>query len=152
MITLHFSKTIKAPAANVYSIMLGLPDRTTYEKWTAVFNPTSTYEGTWETETKMLFVGTDEKGNRGGMVSEIVANTPNQFVSIKHYGVLRGDEEITEGPEVEPWAGGLENYSFSEQNGLTTLTIAIDTAEEYTEYFEKVWPEALQVLARMAEA
>ena len=60
--------------------MLGTQNKSTYEQWTALFNPTSTYEGSWEKGSKMLFVGVDEKGEKGGLVSRIVENTPNQFV------------------------------------------------------------------------
>jgi hypothetical protein len=38
------------------------------------------------------------------MVSKIVENITNKFVSIKHCGLLMGDKEITEGPDVEKWA------------------------------------------------
>ena len=57
------------------------------------------------------------------MVSEISDNIPNRFVSIRHYGLLKGNVEITEGPEVEKWANGFENYSFEENNGTTTVTV-----------------------------
>ena len=46
------------------------------------------------------------------MVSKIAENIPNRFVSIQHYGLLKADKEITEGPEVEKWANGFENYTF----------------------------------------
>ncbi|HUH25610.1 MAG TPA: DUF1398 family protein, partial [Flavobacterium sp.] len=35
--------------------------------------------------------------------SEIIENIPNQFVSIRSYGILKGDTEITSGEEVEKW-------------------------------------------------
>lgn len=150
---IEFKKDVKASANQVYSIMLGIESIKTYEQWTAAFNPTSTYEGTWEKGTKMYFVGTDDKGKRGGMVSEIVENILNQFVSIRHYGILDGDNEITEGAQVEKWAGGLENYSFHENNGVTTVTIECDITDEegYQDYFDTTWPKALNKLKEIAE-
>ena len=97
---LQFSIEIKAPVMKAYDTMLGLTEKSAYEQWTAVFNPTSTYIGNWEKGSKILFVGMDEKGEKGGMVSRIIENTPNQFVSIQHYGLFKADQEITEGPEV----------------------------------------------------
>ncbi|KJD31347.1 tungsten formylmethanofuran dehydrogenase [Tamlana nanhaiensis] len=146
-----FKKDINAPAAKVYTTMLGLDNIETYNQWTAAFNPTSTYEGTWEKGSKMLFVGTDENGKKGGMISEIAENIPNQFISIRHYGILDGDNEITEGPNVEQWAGGLENYAFSENNGITTVTIETDTIEDYQDYFNTTWPKALDKLKAISE-
>ncbi|MBV6429516.1 MAG: hypothetical protein KIPDCIKN_04075 [Haliscomenobacter sp.] len=147
----QFSQTIHAPAEKVYTAMLGLENRETYQQWTSVFNPTSTYEGSWDKGSKIFFVGTDENGKRGGMISEIAENIPAQFVSIRHYGILDGDSEITEGPEVEKWAGGLETYSFEETAGVTTVTVEVDTVDEYVEYFNNTYPNALNVLKELAE-
>ena len=143
---IQFKKDIKAPAAHVYNIMLGIDDKATYEQWTAEFNPTSTYVGNWEKGSKMYFVGTDENGKKGGMISKIEDNIPNQFVSICHLGMLDGDKEITEGPEVEPWAGCMEIYSFKENNGITTVTVELDVTEEHEDYFNTTWVKALDKL------
>ena len=86
-----------------------------------------------------------------GMVSEIVENTPFRFVSIRHIGMLKGGQEITEGPEVEKWAGSLENYSFEENSGITTVSIEIDVVPEYKDYFSETWPRALNKLKALAE-
>lgn len=148
---LQYKKDIHASAKKVYNTMLGMEDIKTYEQWTSEFNPTSTYEGSWEKGSKMYFVGTDENGKRGGMVAEIADNVPFQFVSIRHYGILDGDQEITEGPDIEKWAGGLENYSLEEHNGVTTVAVEIDVTEDYIEYFNTAWPKALSKLKELSE-
>lgn len=112
---LQFKKEIKASAQKVYETMLGLKNKNTYEFWTAAFNPTSTYEGNWEKGSKIYFVGVDGNGKKGGMISNIEEHQPAKFISIKHYGFLDGDTEITTGEQVEKWAGGCENYSFQEK-------------------------------------
>ena len=148
---LQFKKDINASAEHVYNTMLGINDIKTYEQWTFEFNPTSTYEGSWEKGAKIYFIGTDENGKKGGMVSEIADIIPFQFVSIRHYGILDGETEITEGADVEKWAGGLENYSFSENNGMTTVTVESDITEDYLDYFNSTWPRALNTLKEIAE-
>ncbi|KAB7530776.1 SRPBCC domain-containing protein [Flagellimonas olearia] len=148
---LQYHIDIKASAERVYNTMLGIGDIGTYEQWTAEFNPTSSYEGSWEKGSKIHFVGTDENGKKGGMVSEIADNIPFQFVSIRHNGILDGENEITEGPEVEKWAGGLENYSFHENNGVTTVTVESDVTEDYLDYFDTTWPKALNKLKELSE-
>ena len=45
---LHFKIAISAPLSVVYDKMLGLSSKKNYEQWTALFNPTSTYEGNWK--------------------------------------------------------------------------------------------------------
>lgn len=148
---LQFNIDISAPVEKVYDIMLGIHQKSTYEGWTAQFNPTSTYEGSWDKGSKMLFIGTDENGEKGGMVSEIAENLLNQFVSIRHYGLVQGNKEITEGRDVDKWANGFENYSFQAIDGITRVTVDLDTTEEFVEYMNENYPAALQKLKEMCE-
>ncbi|HRB79675.1 MAG TPA: SRPBCC domain-containing protein [Niabella sp.] len=148
---LQFKVNINAHVTKVYDFMLGINSKSTYEQWTALFNPTSTYEGTWDKGNKILFIGVDEKGEKGGMVSRIVENIPKRFVSIQHYGLYQADKEITEGPEVEKWANGFENYSFEENNGTTTLTVDLDTTEDFLDYMNETYPKALDKLKEICE-
>lgn len=153
---LQFKVSINAPAARIYDAMLGISTKTTYEQWTALFNPTSTWEGSWDKGSKMLFIGVDEKGEKGGMVSRIADNIPNRFISIQHYGLVKADQEITEGPEVEKWANGFENYSFEENNGPessrgTTVTVDLDTTEDFLDYMNEAYPKALAKLKELCE-
>lgn len=148
---LQFKIEINSSSKKVYNTMLGIDNIKTYEQWTAEFNPTSTYEGNWDKGSKIYFVGTDENGKRGGMVSEISDNIPFEFVSIRHYGILDGENEITSGPDVEKWAGGLENYSFEEHNGVTSVTVESDVDEDYLDFFNTTWSKALNKLKELSE-
>lgn len=151
MESLMFKIIINAPAHKIYEFMLGINNKSTYEQWTAVFNPTSTYEGSWNKGTKILFIGIDEKGEKGGMVSKIVENIPNHFVSIQHYGLFKGNEEVLEGPEVEKWANGFENYSYEENNGSTLVSVTLDTTEDFISYMNQTYPKALEKLKELCE-
>lgn len=144
----QYQTAIEAPVEKVFRSML---DKTTYEQWTAEFNPTSTFEGSWDKGSKIHFVGTSKEGKKEGMVAEIAEYIPNRFVSIRHLGVLDGDKEVTEGPAVEGWAGALENYTFTEQNGTTTVSIEVDTNEDHLDYFDQAWPKALNKLKAICE-
>lgn len=148
---LQYKVNVNAPVNKVYDLMLGITNKSTYEQWTALFNPTSTYEGTWDKGNKILFVGVDENGNKGGMVSRIADNMPNQFVSIQHYGLIAAGKEITEGPEVEKWANGFENYTFEEENNSTTVTVDLDTTEEFIDFMDENYPKALETLKEICE-
>ncbi|ETN96666.1 hypothetical protein SAMN04487906_2184 [Zhouia amylolytica] len=148
---LEFKIDINASAEKVYNTMLGINNIETYNQWTSEFNPTSTYEGSWDKGSKIYFIGTDKNGKKVGMISEIADNIPYRFVSIRHYGILDGENEITEGPEVEEWAGGLENYSFHEDNGVTTVAVSTDAADDYHDYFNTTWSKALNKLKELAE-
>ena len=136
---LQFKVSINAPVTKVYDFMLGINSKSTYEQWASLFNPTSTYEGSWD------------NGNKGGMVSKIAENIANKFVSIQHYGLVQGDKEVTEGPEVEKWANGFENYTFEENNGTTTITVDLDMTEDFIEYMNENYPKALDKLKEICE-
>lgn len=151
MIKIQFTTSIQAPANHVFDLMLGLSDKATYEQWTAAFNPTSSFEGNWEKDQKMLFIGVDENGEKGGMISRIIAHDPNRFISIQHYGILKGDVELTEGEEVEEWANSIENYTFEENNGTTRVTVDLDTVEDFLDYMNETYPQALTKLKDMCE-
>lgn len=148
---LQFKISINAPVIEVYDFMLGISDKSTYEQWVYLFNPTSSYEGTWDKWSKILFTGVDDNGQKGGMVSKIVENIQYKFVSIKHCGLLMGDKEITEGPDVEKWANWFENYTFEENNNITSVTVEVDTNEDFEEYMLEAYPKALEKLKELCE-
>jgi len=145
---INFDITINAPISKVYTNMI---EDKSYREWTSVFNPGSHYKGNWDKGSKILFIGTGEEGEIGGMVSRIKENIPNRFISIEHIGVLKGEEEITSGPEVEPWAGSLENYTFDEDNNGTKVKVEMDSNEEFESYFKETWPKALDKLKEICE-
>ena len=145
---LHFSIGIRAAADKVYATML---DAQHYADWTSAFNATSHYRGSWEKGSKILFIGADNDGNLGGMVSRIKENIPNEFISIEHLGLIENGREITSGPQVESWAGALENYTFQHHNGVTRLSVSLDSNEDFKDYFLDTWPKALARLKAICE-
>ena len=145
---LNFEISIRAKAGKVYTRML---DEVSYKEWTAAFDPSSTYKGSWEKGSKMLFLGTDHNGKVAGMVSRIKENIPDRYVSIEHLGIFQDDNEITSGPEAEGWAGAMENYTFTETNGTTLLSVDLDASKEFLPYFTETWPKALDRLKEICE-
>ncbi|MFD1768304.1 SRPBCC family protein [Sphingobacterium suaedae] len=148
MIKKTYQVTIDAPVDHVFKTML---DKQTYKQWTALFNPSSDFEGSWEKGEKIYFIGINEQGEKEGMVAEIAEHIPNKYISIRHKGILDQGKEVLEGPAVEGWAGALENYTFEEISGGTTVTVDVDTNEEYIDYFDDAWPKALQKLKELCE-
>lgn len=145
---LNFEILINANASHVFQVMLEKP---TYEEWTAVFSSTSTFEGSWIEGSKILFVGEDEQGQKGGMVSKIERIIPNEFVSILHLGVFKNGKEDLDSPEVKDWAGAHENYTLVNQGKQTLLKVELDSNEEFASYFDGIWPKALKKLKEICE-
>ena len=148
MVRLHFEVLINQSPAKVYDAMLEKP---TYEEWTDVFSPGSTYIGTWEEGSKIFFVGQGEEGNQNGMVSRVYKNVENKLVDIEHLGVLKECVEILGGKEVEMWAGAHEIYTFEEKGSNTLLLVELDTTMEYEDFFAEAWPKALDKLKEICE-
>jgi uncharacterized protein YndB with AHSA1/START domain len=144
---------INAPREEVWDTMLG---KDTYLQWTKAFNPASDNPPTnlkvdWSEGSKMLFLGTDENGNEGGMASRIAKNTPPEYLSIEHLAIIKNGMEDSISEEAKKWVPAFENYTFTEKDGGTELSIEQDMAEEYKEEFEGMWSRALRDLKELAE-
>lgn len=148
-VQLHFEILIKNTPKEVYRIMLEKP---TYEEWTDVFSPGSTFIGNWEEGSKILFVAQCEEGNQNGMVSKVFKNEENKHVDIEHLGVLKEGVEILDGKEVEMWKGAHEKYTFQQKGSDTLLLIDLDSTMEFDEYFTEAWPKALDKLKEICES
>lgn len=147
---LNFSIVIDAPKEKVWHAML---DDKPYREWTGAFNPGSYYKGDWSRGSKMLFLGPDpETGQEGGMVSRIAENRPYEYISIEHMGMIRNGIEDTTSEAAKKMAPAFENYTFKEKDGATEVLVDMDAEEEYAEMFNKMWPEGLQRLKKLAEA
>ena len=72
-----------------------------YETWTTVFAEGSTVKtAQWKEGTRIYFV--DENG--AGMVSEVAAHRPNEFMSFRHLGMINNGIEDTSSEKVKAWA------------------------------------------------
>ncbi|MET0955006.1 MAG: SRPBCC domain-containing protein [Cryobacterium sp.] len=150
MKTLHFSTTINAPAEVVWETML---DDATYRQWASVFGAGSYFEGSWLPGSEIRFLG-DGEGEHGigGMVGVIAEHRPHEFVSIEYTGLMVNGDVDTESEYARMLRGTHENYTFTETDGVTTLTVDLDTDEADADMFEEMWPKALDRLTALAEA
>lgn len=139
-----FNILIDASPGKVWNTLLG---EETYPLWTSVFAEGSTVKTDWKEGSKALFL--DGKGE--GMVSVIDKNIPNEFLSIKHLGMIKNGVEDMESEEVKKWSGALENYILKPSNGRTELIIDMDMSEEFKDYFLTTWPKALEKVKELAE-
>jgi hypothetical protein len=144
MVKQQFKTTINAPREKVWNILW---DDATYRQWTSAFSEGSRAETDWKKGSKVLFLD----GSGQGMAATIADNKPNEFMSIKHLGVVKDGVEDYDSPEVKAWAGAMENYTLKTQDGKTELTIDMDITEEYKEMFAQMWPKALAKVKELAE-
>jgi len=145
---LHFEQLIAASPEKVHRLML---EDASYREWTAIFNPGSFYEGSWDEGAEIQFVGLNENGEKEGMIGHIAVHRPQQYVSIAYDGVIdKGVNRFT-GPDVEALASGREEYRFVARDGQTLLVVDMDDPGPYAQYFTESWPKALDKLQEICE-
>lgn len=140
----QYSKLISAPPARVYERMLDLES---YKDWTTAFAEGSYFDGSWAEGQRIRFLGP----NGDGMIAEIAANRPNEFLSIRHLGMLSNGVEDTESDAVRAWAPAYENYTFVVVPEGTRLEVELDVAEAWLDYMNEAWPKALARLKEICE-
>ncbi len=145
---LHYEIHIHAGVEKVYNTLI---DEKLYTEWTKAFNNDAHFIGSWTKGSKIQFIGEDQNGGTGGVVSRIKENIPNRYISIEHLGMVQNGKEIYDDPKAEMWAGALENYTFVNQNGMTQLVVDVDADKSYKAYFDETWPKALLHLKTICE-
>lgn len=144
MKNLRFEVGIRASRKKVWDTMLS-PD--TYREWTRAFTEGSYYEGSWKKGTNIRFLGPTGEG----MFSRVADNREHEYILLEHLGGLKDGKEDLDNPQMKAWAGAKEAYSFSEKNGVTTVTVDTDTVEEMEAEFSLMWPKALSDLKELCE-
>ena len=146
---LRYEITINATREKVWQAVTG---NKTYSEWTAAFNPTSYFEGSWNEGDNIRFLGVDDEGKTGGMLSMIEKSEQPSYLSIKHYGQIVKGIEDTSSDEVKAWAPMHENYTLEKINDNSTRFIAeLDSNEAWDAMMNEMWPNALKKLKEIAE-
>lgn len=148
METVQFSILIDADKQTVWNTML---EDKTYREWTKAFHAGSFYEGNWEKGTEIRFLGPNEDGTLGGMLSRINENIKHQYISIEHLGVINNGKVDTTNEEAKKWTSAFENYTFTEKGNQTELKIEMLIDPSYKAMFEDMWPKALNDLKNLSE-
>lgn len=141
---IKLSTIIKASKEKVWKVLL---DDKTYRQWVAVFMEGSYAETDWKEGSKALFLSPEGDGMR----SRIKKHIHEEVITIEHLGMVEKRKEIFDSEQAKAWSGTCETYRVKELNGETKLEIEQDVNEEYKDYFEKTWKQALQKIKELAE-
>jgi uncharacterized protein YndB with AHSA1/START domain len=141
---IQFSTVIAAPVAHVFDAVIR-PD--SYTQWTAAFSEGSRFEGSWQAGRSIRFVGP----NGDGMLSEIAEHRRNEFISIRHLGMIAGGVVDTTSEAVRAWVPAYENYTFERSGDGTKLIVDQDVSAQWEQYITEAWPKALAKLKSLCE-
>ena len=140
----EFKTSIKASKEEVWSVLWS---DGTYPIWTAPFCEGSRAETDWKEGSKILFLGS----NNNGMVSRILSKIVNEYMSFEHQGIIENGKKDVTGANAKSVQGAQENYILQEKDGRTELKVVVDITEAYSEYFQKAFPKALQIVKELSE-
>ena len=145
MKTLKYGITINAPVQLVWQNMLS-PD--SYKLWAKAFSSDSQYRGEWKEGTYINFIDPNMGGSRA-YLDEVI---PYQKILARHVCMINMQEQQdTESDFAKKWIGTTEDYTFTEQNGMTKLTVITKTDEAFESMFTESWPNALELLKKLCE-
>ena len=139
METIKFTININATKQIVWE---ALWNNDNYPLWTAAFGEGNKAVSDWNEGSKIYFIA---KGG-GGLCSIIEKKIIYEQIIFKHIGELKNGQEVTNN-----WVEAKEQYFLTSINNVTTLTVYMDTKEEYKNYFNAVFPKALAVVKSIAE-
>lgn len=151
---LKFEVEINAPVDKVWEKMLG---EAGYRVWTAEFNPGgSWYEkehtGEFVAGENVDFLGPDQNGNLGGMISKVYEVRKPEFISFQHLGYNMSGVRDTTSEENQSLFPSFENYTFEKiDDNKTKVHVDMDSDPKYTEMFNGLWPKALNKLKEICE-
>jgi uncharacterized protein YndB with AHSA1/START domain len=145
---MHFEILIRTHPKKVWDAIV---EDKKYREWTAAFDPSSRFEGGWNTGERIRFIGIDQQGRERGMLSQIAESRPFAHISIKHLGYIENGIEDTTSEAVRAWAPAYENYTFVESAEGTRFEVDVDVEERFVQMFGRLWPQALQKLKEVAE-
>ena len=141
---LEFTISINAPKEKVW---YSLWDDENYENWTKAFCDGSYAISSWEEGSKIHFLSP----SGGGMYSKISENKPFESMVFAHIGNIDNLKELPLDEETKQWTGCEERYTLTEENVVTTLTVSVDSLEQYVGFFEGSFPKALENIKAIAE-
>ncbi len=146
MNNLQFSKEINAGADKVW---FALWDDAHYRKWTTAFHEGSHYKTDWKEGGRIHFL--DPQGN--GMYSNITKNQPYEKMFFTHIGEIKNFEEQPLDEASQSWTNAEENYTLSENNGVTTLKVTLNVVEDerMIAMFAEAFPKGLAIVKESAE-
>lgn len=117
----------------------------TFRQWAGIIDPGTHMVGDLNEGNEVQFISAE---NGYGVTSLVEKLTPNEYLLLRH----SADTKDSGAQEREKeWTGGAESYALTENEGITTLTVAFDVPPELEEYFETNYPKALEKIKELAE-
>jgi hypothetical protein len=138
----QFSIEIKAPRERVWNTLW---EDKTFRDWGNIIDEGQYMVGEIKEGNEVQFISSV---SGYGVTSLIETLVLNEFVSFRQ---IADTKDSGEREREKEWTGGVESYSLSENDGVTTLTVDIDVPPGQEETFKVRFPKALERVKMLAE-
>ncbi len=138
---LNFTASIAAPRSRVWFVLW---NDYSYRQWASTFYEGSYAVSDWQQSSRIHFLAPDGRG----MYAEIVEKSEPGRMVFRHLGELKN---FAEQPPGGQWQDALESYTLEETDTGTLLHVTVNTAEDFVEAFNQMFPKALALVKQLAE-
>ena len=136
-----------ASAAAVWSSIV---EKESYEQWTSIFLPGSTFEGEWRKGSEIRFLGPADASGASGLLARVSECEYPKFISLDILAEVRDGKVMN---AAEPWQGAYERYRLHPiSDELTRFELDMMTFEEHYDAMSEGWDNALEILSELAQA
>lgn len=142
MKTLQFSITIFAPKETVWATLW---QDASFRVWANFIDEGTYMKGTLQEGNEVQFLSAV---NGYGVTSLVEKLRKNELLVLRHSADTK---EAGRRKRKKEWTGGLERYTLTENMGITTLQVELDTPEELETAFQQQFPQALACIKKLAE-
>ena len=138
----QFSITITASRDRVWNVLW---QDQTFRDWASIIDEGSYMVGELKTGSQIQFISSS---SGYGVTSLVEKYIPNELLILRHQADTQDNGKNERDQE---WTGGSEKYTATDHDGITILTVEIDTPPELVEIFNDRMPKALARVKVLAE-
>lgn len=139
---LQFSIEINATKDKVWDTLW---QDETFRQWASIIDPGTYMVGELREGKEVQYISAE---NGYGVTSLVEKLVPGEFLLLRHSA---DTQEVGNQEREKEWTGGVESYTLTEKDDITTLTVAFDVPPELEEYFKKTYPKALDRIKELSE-
>lgn len=138
---LQFSTDIHAPKQHVWDVMW---QDENFRQWCGLIDPGTYMVGELVAGNEVQFLS----GNGYGVTSLVDSVVPGEYLLLKHSA---DTQDAGEHERDKQWTGGKEEYTLTEQDGVTTLTTTFDSPAELEAIMNDSYPAAMAKIKELVE-
>jgi hypothetical protein len=110
------------------------------------------HEGEFVVGENVDFLGPDQNGQLGGMISRVADVRKYEFISFEHLGYNMNGMRDTESESMKALFPSYENYTFEKvAEDTTRVKVYMESDPSYSDMMAGLWPKALNKLKEICE-